>query len=183
MRDRTWIRGALALGLLGALTAGLMLSPATAAKRFATRKFVNKKVSALRGSLGGFEVVKTSAEGISGGNHDGFYDLDAPGSLLLALPLPAGGYIITSTFTLFNKDVFMVCELRAGSERDQYGSFDFEPGAEQERVAMSLAHTFTEAGQAELRCDDSTAATDDSALDQIRITAVEVPTLTETTSP
>jgi hypothetical protein len=167
--------------LLGAIVvAGLAISPAFSAKKGKSvtvkkvKKIATNKVNANNALIHATELR------VAGQKHaGGTFDLNAPSSLIATQSgLPAGNYVVSTTFTLFRDSSGLVvnCELRAGGHTDTSNSFGGGP-QNQEQVAMSVTTAIPAGGTVELRCADGSAG-EDSDLDHIEITSQRFPGVT-----
>ena len=139
---------------------------------------------AIAPAFGGPKPKKTDTHAtelrVDGDRHSGnSFDLNAPDSLLATLSgLPAGNYVVTTTFTLLrdNGGLVVFCELRAGGRSDKADAFG--GGAQlQDNVGMSVTTAIPEGGSIELACADGSALVD-SRESHIEITALEVSDIT-----
>ena len=111
---------------------------------------------------------------------------ESPYSLAtLTIPAP-GSYVIVATAyaddTLRGYVTDVTCTLLAGSDRDATEVTLTGSGAdviEYQSIALSLVHQYSAAGVVDLECMASTGAT---SLRDVRITAIEVSSLTNTAS-
>jgi hypothetical protein len=100
------------------------------------------------------------------------------GQLIASLPLSAGSYIITAQAKIAGRqttagDAYATCTLAAGTDEDTVRWHAYQNATSAAGVlVLSVLHTFTATGIAQLKCGDSTSQP--SALSGARITAVQV---------
>jgi hypothetical protein len=167
--------------LLSAIVvAGLAISPAFSAKKGKSvtvkkvKKIATNKVNANNALIHATELR------VAGQKHAGStFNLDAGDSLIATQSgLPAGNYVVTTTFTLLRDTAGLVvnCELRAGGHTDTSNSFGGGP-QDQDQIAMSVTTAIAEGGNVELRCADGSGI-EDSDLNHIEITSQRFPGVT-----
>lgn len=127
------------------------------------------------------------------GHKDGPVPVSGTLSTIASLPIPsAGSYVIFAKAELFDTLAYgenPVCELvagtvevdgsRRGSDVDRSGS-TIDNTLGHVTLALNVVHQYTRAGTADLQCGNSPGSTDAY---NIKITAIRVGTLTNTTLP
>jgi hypothetical protein len=166
---RLWLRGAITLGVIGALAAGLMMSPVTAASPFLKKKAYKK------------------SEGIFASFKDGPTDIPSVGAsptaadhqTIASLSVPKGKYAVNAKlYVEASADSSEVsCRLVAGADFDETRIVSNDD-AQFTAMALQVVHVFGAAGTIELKCADAAVApnTDDQAR-FIKITAVRARSL------
>jgi hypothetical protein len=178
-RQRTWMRGAVTLAALAALTVGVLAAPGGAAgtltrakvKKIATR-VANKVVDAENAI-----VSKNFADGDIPGNSG--FDLNNPNTIMGSLSVPAGNWAFHADFEIarINTGIIVICEMRAGTDTDS--ATTWIPGSQtQTSVSLQTTAAFPSGGTVDVRCDDGTAATTDADFSGLEIVAIEGSTLT-----
>jgi hypothetical protein len=168
--------------LTGVVVAAVAISPAFGGSKTVTTKKVKKittnKINANNALTHATELRVTDLR------HSGnTFNLDAPDSLMASQTgLPAGAYVIQTTFTVVRDGSGLVvrCELRAGGAKDNTDFFS--AGQVQDNGAMSVTTNLAAGTAVELRCVDGSAGTD-SRISNIEFTAIRVPGVSTSSTP
>lgn len=173
MQNRTWLRGAVTLGVMGALAAGLLLSPAGAAapltkakaKKIA-KKEANKVVDAENAI-----ISQSFADGNVPGTPGFTYDNT---TIMGTLTVPAGNWYFHADFQVSRSSsgIIVGCRMNAGGTTDHSGAW---VGSSQTTTSVSLQRTasYPSGGTVDVRCDDGTAATTEASFAGLEIVAIE----------
>jgi hypothetical protein len=163
--------------LTAVVVAAVAIAPAFGGSKTVTPKKV-KKIATNKINANNALTHATELR-VAGTKHSGnTFDLNASDSLIATQSgLPAGDYVVTTTFTLTRDTGGLVvnCELRAGGHTDSANAFG--GGAQlQDNVSMSVTTSIPAGSAIELRCVDGSGT--DSRLDHIEITSLRVPGVT-----
>ena len=163
--------------LTAVVVAAVAISPAFGGSKSVTTKKV-KKITTNKINANNALTHATELR-VAGTKHSGnTFDLNAPDSLLATQSgLPAGNYVVTTTFTLTRDTggLVVTCQLRAGGHSDSADAFG--GGAQlQDNVSMSVTTAIPSGGTVQLACADGSGT--DSREDHIEITSVRVPDVT-----
>jgi hypothetical protein len=176
MLRKTWIRGVLTLGLLGAVAAAMVVSPVGAAApvtKAKVKKIANKVVDAENA------IVSRS---FAGGDVPGTMGFTyGPSTVIGSLNVPAGNWVFHADFEIarVSTGIIVGCRMLAGGTTDAATTW---VGGSQTQTSVSLQRTaaYPSGGTVEVRCDDGTAPTTEANFSGLEIIAMEGSTLTAT---
>jgi hypothetical protein len=162
--------------LTAVVVAAVAIAPAFGGSNTVTTKKV-KKITTSKINANNALTHATELR-VIGPKHSGnTFNMDAPDSLIARQSgLPAGNYVVSTTFTLDTGGTIVACQLRAGTNGDTANSSGGQP---QDTVSMSVTTAIPAGGTVELRCIDGSVT--DSREDNIEITALRVPDITRQT--
>jgi hypothetical protein len=178
--QRTWMRGAVTLAALAALTIGVLAAPGGAAgtltkakvKKIA-KKVANKVVDAENAIVASDFPDADPGPGTTGFTY-------GPTTTIASLTVPAGNWAYHTDFLISRNSGGLVvgCRLLSGATIvDQTNSFEGDTQSV-ETVSMQGASAFPNGGTIEVRCDDGVAGgSGNSAERGIDIIAIEGSTL------
>ena len=193
---KPWVRAAMALALVGALTVGVLMSPVGAA---ITKKRVKKTATKVVNSLApgiADQVATQIVNGVSQA-HSTFKDteaaridisgtggVDSAANTIGTLTVPPGSYVLLAKLFLQNASPagtdFVDCSIHAGGSRD-ISAVTLDTS--QMVMVMNFVAALPSGGNVEVRCSDFQGGSADIGYKFLRITAIEVATLTNTPLP
>jgi hypothetical protein len=193
---RPWIRAAMALALVGALTVGVLMSPVGAA---VTKKKVKRTATKVVNSLAPGIADQVATQIVNGVSQaystfkdteaaridiSGTGGVDSAANTIGTLAVPAGSYVLFAKLFLQNASPagtdFVDCSLHAGGSRD-ISAVTLD--SSQMVVALNFVQTLPNGGNVEVRCSDFQGGSTDIGYKFLRITAMKVATLTNTPLP
>lgn len=158
---------------IGALSAALVVSLVAGPAAHAVQGTWARTLHRIQHISGGYSAYKNGPADIPGNT-----PVESPSNLLGKLDVPKGRFVAFAKLTLENDasgNRFVVCRI-AGEGDNDTSAATVLPNS-QTTISLNVVHTFAAPSEFDVMCSDSTGVTTDTKFYNLKISAIEVPIL------